>query len=210
MPGNLYAMGRGTAATDTKAGRIIKYLAEKELMEEPLRVLDMGCSAGASTVPYAQAWPDAEVHGIDLGAGLVRYAHGRAESMGVAVHFHQMDAGATTFADGYFDLVVSHNLFHEISNEKRRQVMKESKRLLRPGGICLHQDVALQSQGRSLFWQADRAWDQFFNNEAWWLSYSDADCGTEMREAGFDDVVDEYVEQNAGPSSWYVVMGRRP
>ena len=39
-----------------------------------LRILDIGCSAGASTVPYALAYPDAGVHGVDLGAAMVRFA----------------------------------------------------------------------------------------------------------------------------------------
>ena len=74
----------------------------------PKKILDMGCSVGHSTVPYAQAFPDAEVHGIDVAAPMLRYAHARAEELGEKVHFSQQNAEQTNFKSGTFDLIVSH------------------------------------------------------------------------------------------------------
>ena len=90
----------------------------------------MGCSAGSASVPYAQAYPDAEVHAIDVSPGMLRYAHARAESLGAAVHFHQMDSARTSFGSESFDLIVSHNMMHEISDASRRGMLRESWRLL--------------------------------------------------------------------------------
>ena len=97
--GNLYSMGQGMGGDDSKAGAAIRYLSQHRPDFSPRRILDMGCSAGASSVPYAQAFPAAEVHAIDIGAAMLRYAHARAESLAARVHFHQMDCGATRFSD---------------------------------------------------------------------------------------------------------------
>src|SRR5690606_108126 len=147
-------MGRGIGKGDSKAGAVIAHLAKLRPGWRPQRILDMGCSAGGASIVYAEAFPDAEVHAIDLGADMLRYAHARAEPLGVRVHFHQMSATATKFDDASFDLVVSHNLMHEISGEVRRAVAKESLRLLAPGGICVHQDVDLLFRNTTLWQQA--------------------------------------------------------
>lgn len=210
--GNLYSMGRGMGAKDSKAGAVIAWLAEHYPDFRPRRILDMGCSAGASSVPYAQAFPDAEVHALDIGAAMLRYAHARAESLGARVFFHQLDAAATDFDDESFDLIVSHNLFHEISDDTRRGMLAETWRLLAPGGMCLHQDVAIQNRTRSLFEQVERSWDVEFNNEPFWECYADADIVSEMHAAGFavNDARELPLPKISGPGHWYVAFGRKP
>jgi SAM-dependent methyltransferase len=103
----------------------------------PKRILDMGCGPGFSTLPWKAAYPDAEVHGIDVSAPMVRYAHARAESFGVPVHLSQQDAAATDFPDGHFDLVTSCLLTHENPVPQIRRMFAESHRLLRSGGMLL-------------------------------------------------------------------------
>jgi SAM-dependent methyltransferase len=103
----------------------------------PKRILDLGCGPGFSTLPWKKLYPEAEVHGLDISAPMVRYAHARAESMGVAVHFSQQDAAATDFPDESFDLVTSCLLTHENPVPQTRKMFAESHRLLRPGGIFL-------------------------------------------------------------------------
>ncbi|MCL6753034.1 methyltransferase domain-containing protein [Nostoc sp. CCCryo 231-06] len=61
-------------------------------------------SIGNSTLPYVDGFPDAEVHAIDVGAPMLRYAHARAESLGKRVHFSQQNAEQTNFPDESFDL----------------------------------------------------------------------------------------------------------
>src|SRR5204862_27873 len=130
--------------------------------------------AGAASAAYAAHYPDAEVHAVDIGGAMLRYAHARAESLGVGVHFPQMDASAMTFADGSFDLVVSHNLMHEIGEAKRRAMMREARRLVRPGGVVIHQDVAIRDQP-TIVHQVERDWDTHFNGEVHWSTYATAD-----------------------------------
>lgn len=98
------------------------------------RILDLGCSAGASTVQLKALHPQAEVHGIDLSAPMVRYAHVRAMQQGADVHFHQMNAAQLDFPDNHFDMVLAMLIYHETPVEVARQSLKEALRVLRPGG----------------------------------------------------------------------------
>lgn len=116
----------------------VAFLKEKFPDFAPKRILDMGCGVGFSTVPFKRAFPDCEVYGIDIGAPMVRYAHARAESMGVGVHFVQANAAHTAFPDGHFDLVFSALLHHECPSRVIEGTLREGYRLLAPGGIMFH------------------------------------------------------------------------
>ena len=63
---------------------LVAYLREKHPDFKPQRIVDMGCAIGNSTVVWGRAFPKAELHGIDVGAPVLRYAHARAESPGHA------------------------------------------------------------------------------------------------------------------------------
>ena len=118
-------------------------LAETALIRErfaefqPRRILDIGCGPGFTTLPWKQAFPGAEVHGIDIAAPQVRYAHARAEALGVEVHFSQQNGARTDFADGSFDLVSSMLVTHECPTPVVEAMFAEAHRLLAPGGIML-------------------------------------------------------------------------
>jgi len=210
--GNLYAFGQGISRTDSKAAHVQRFLRERFPRLQPRRILDMGCSAGSASVPYAEAYPEAEVHAIDVGSGMLRYAHARAESLGVAVHLHQMDVARTRFENESFDLIVSHNLMHEISAPTRRGMLRESRRLLRPGGVCVHQDVPLRFQGLSEFRKFDMSWDTLNNNEPYWEVYANADLQPELRAAGFaeDCIHVGSLPAAQGSLPWFVACAWRP
>ncbi|WP_235945967.1 class I SAM-dependent methyltransferase [Thermaurantiacus tibetensis] len=210
--GRLYSMGRGMAREDSKAGAVLAWLRAHHPGFRPRRMLDMGCSAGGASAAWAAALPECEVHAIDLGSSMLRYAHARAEALGVAVHFRQADAAATPYPDGHFDLVVSHNLFHEVSSAKRRAIAGESLRLLAPGGLALHQDVDLLFRGKEAWEEAERAYDLRYNNEPFWLDYATCDFAAELVEAGFapEDVWEGRIGKTAGPGHWYLFAAAKP
>ncbi|WP_293897713.1 class I SAM-dependent methyltransferase [Phenylobacterium sp.] len=118
-------------------------VAQAEVIRErfpelkPRRILDVGCGPGFTTLPWKEYFPDAEVHGIDVGAPQVRHAHARAESLGIAAHFSQQDGAHTDFPDGHFDLVASMLVTHECPVPVIRALFKEAHRLLAPGGVML-------------------------------------------------------------------------
>lgn len=98
------------------------------------RVLDIGCSIGQATTALKQRFPEAEIWGLDVGEPMVRYAHMRAVEQGIEVCFKQGLAEATGFPDDHFDMVVSYILFHEVTVPAMKQIVRESFRVLRPGG----------------------------------------------------------------------------
>jgi SAM-dependent methyltransferase len=105
---------------------------------KPRRILDIGCGPGFTTLPWKEAFPEAEVHGVDVGAPQVRYAHRRAESLGYEIHYSQQDAAALDFPDGHFDVVCSLLVTHEMPAPHIRGMFAECHRVLAPGGIMLH------------------------------------------------------------------------
>lgn len=210
--GNLYAFGQGISRSDSKAAHVQRFLKERYPMLQPKRILDMGCSAGSSSVPYALAFPDAEVHAIDVAPAILRYAHARAESLGARVHFHQMDAAHTRFAASSFDLIVSHNMMHEIPEATRRGMLRETWRLLAPGGVAVHQDVPLRFQGLTEFQKFEYSWDTRNNNEPYWEVYANADLAEDARLADIpaEHVYVGHLPAAAGTLPWFVCMLSKP
>lgn len=209
--GNVFSFSVGGRRDDSKAAAISKLLSENFPEFKPERILDIGCSAGAASAAYAWRYPDAAVHAIDIGAGMLRYAHARAESLGVAVHFHQMDAGDLSFPDNHFDLVVSHNVLHEMGDDTRVRMIRECKRVLRPGGLLVYQDVNVRSITDPIV-KADIVWEKHFNGERFWLNYSGANLAEELLAAGFphDSVKEHEIPAVAGALRWYVITARKP
>ena len=209
--GNVFSFGQGIGRGDSKAAVVIRLLDDEFGGFRPCKILDIGCSAGAASAAWAAHFPDAEVHAVDIGAAMLRYAHARAESLGVAVHFHQMDASNLGFEDGSFDLVVSHNLMHEIGAERRRAMMREAHRVVRPNGLVVHQDVAIRNLP-TLVHQVERDWDTHFNGEAHWNTYQVSDLVADMCGAGFpaEAIAEHDLPAVHGTNRWYAISARKP
>lgn len=156
---------------------------------QPTRVLDLGCGVGHATLPYVDRFPGAEVHGLDAGAGLLRYAHARAESLGKPVHFRQGNAEHAPYPDASFDLVASHIFLHETSTRALPKIFRECHRLLRPGGLMLHVDQPRfdDADPYATFLQEN---ETFYNNEPFWRQYRRTDLAALAQAAGFaaDDI----------------------
>jgi len=148
------------------------------------KILDVGCAVGHGSVAIAEAFPDAEVHAIDVGAPMVRYAHARAESMGVPVHFSQQSAEAMRYEDGSFDFVVSGATLHELSTAGIKNIIRECHRVLKPGGVMIHIEQP-QYHDMDPYDQFMRDWDTFGNNEPFWGTLHDLDLESLAVAAGF-------------------------
>ncbi len=182
----LYGQGWFGPLNDAPGRTVIEQvLARHHAGLRPRRILDLGCGAGHSTLPYAAAFPEAEVWGIDLGASLLRYASARARLLDHAVHFAQQDAERTGFGDRSFDLIVSHILLHEIPAAARRRLFAEAHRLLRPQGVMVHLDSALflrPSTPASRYFRDTEVW---VNSEPYLASSPDHAFAAYALEAGF-------------------------
>lgn len=181
----IYAMGRMGPFNSDIGDTTIAYLKANFSDLAPRRILDMGCTVGHSTLPYVDAYPGAEIHAIDVGAPILRYAHARAESLGKPVHFGQQNAEHTDFADESFDLIVSHILVHETSHDAIRAIMRECHRLLRPGGVVIHAETP-PYRDLDPFDAFMLDWDTRNNNEPFWEASHEIDPRKIAAETGFD------------------------
>ena len=195
---NMYQTGAG-GMTDYMGRGVIQYLDKIWPDFRPKRILDLGCTIGHSTLAYARRYPEAEIHAIDVSAPLLRYAHARAESLGLAVHFSQQNAERTDFPDGHFDLIVSHILAHETSAKAWPAILAEARRLLAPGGLVVHVDLPqldeIDPYRRFIYTNETQ-----YNNEPFWTAYRQMDLRAEMREAGFadDEILRDFTSVMAG------------
>ena len=196
-----------TGALNQDFGQSVgEYVAGEFSGQRPRRILDVGCSVGHSTLPHCEIFPEAEVFAIDLAAPMLRYAHARAEALGVKVHFSQQNAVHTDFPEGYFDLVVGHGMLHETSAKAIARIFAESHRLLLPGGICLHFEGPPWDR-ISLFDAATHDWDTHFNAEPFIGKMHELDPKKLVVDAGFDaaKMIDAYVPSalaRTGPANF--------
>lgn len=187
--GAVYMLGRnGGMLNDLRGQTAMAHVLTRFPDFAPRRILDMGCGIGTSTVPAALCFPEAEVHGIDVGASILRYAHARAEHLGAAVHFSQQSAEKTDFEDASFDLVFSCVLFHETSQAASMAIIEESRRLLRPGGLAVHLEVPLLHDNSDPWVELSGELEAQFNNEPNWRGALTADYRALFEAAGFKDV----------------------
>jgi SAM-dependent methyltransferase len=183
--GFIYTQGLFGARMDGLGRAAINFVRSHYPDFVPTRIVDIGCTTGAPTVAFAEAWPEAETHGIDVGAALLRYAHARAESLGVAVHFHQASGENTGLPGGDFDLVTCLATLHETSRPAVHHIFSEAYRLLRPGGLFVVAELP-PYEGGEPFDLFARDWDTWNNNEPFWGPLHEMDLPAVLVGAGFD------------------------
>jgi ubiquinone/menaquinone biosynthesis C-methylase UbiE len=180
----IYARGMRGAYHDSYGRDLLAYLDKARPGFRPKRILDMGSGAGQVTCAFAERFPDAEIHAIDVGAPLLRYGHKRAESLGHTIHFSQQNAESTDFAEESFDLIISCIMMHETSSKALRNYLKETRRLLAPGGMALHMDFP-HNEDKTPYLQAMVDWSTHYNAEPFIGTLGDTDWAEVAVQEGF-------------------------
>lgn len=151
------------------------------------RVLDLGCSIGAMTVAFKQRWPLAEVYGIDSAAPLLRYAHARAVRLGADVVFSQQLAENLHFPDASVDVAYLGTVLHEVPWTVAQQAVREARRVLRPGGVLVVNEMRQADDPPEPWADYDRFFDTKFNGEPFAYEFVRAGLG-ELIESLFASV----------------------
>ncbi|MGY8861901.1 MAG: class I SAM-dependent methyltransferase [Pseudomonadales bacterium] len=149
------------------------------------RILDLGCSAGATTTALKRIYPDAEVWGIDISAPMVRYAHLRAAEQDIEAHFKQMPAEELGFEDNHFDIVVANLLFHEVPVSISKKIIAETLRVLRPGGCFTILDFP-GDKTRDVYTMFFAEMDAVDNGEPFITEFVRSNIEELMDEGGFE------------------------
>lgn len=103
----------------------------------PQRILDLGCGTGSTTLMLKQAFPQAQVMGLDLSPYMLVMAEHKAKAAGLMIQWRHGNAEETGLPDASFDLVTASLLFHETPPAVAKTILRESFRLLMPGGQLL-------------------------------------------------------------------------
>lgn len=205
---NAKGMGAGGKIGSDSIGQFLTSVAKKYKPDlKPEAILDMGCGTGEQTLAYKRAFPLAQVTGIDCARPFVRFAHGHAESEGLAMDFAEMDAGNTDFDDESFDLIVSIIMFHETTPAQVRRILKECHRLIKPGGLVLHLDVPYQPHRMPVFNQVTNHWQVRHNGEPFWTGFAEMNIKEEVITAGFDKEHAFANYEAAGPATYFFFGG---
>lgn len=168
----VFSMGLMGANLDDIGLSMSQYVRQRFPDFAPARILDTGCTIGHNTLPWKQAYPDAEVVAIDAAPGPLAYGSARAKMQGQAVQFRQMCADSLAFEDGSFDVVWSSMFLHELSKKQRASALAEAYRVLRPGGLMLHMELPPNAQ-MGAFDGFYLDWDSYYNNEPYYKGFRD-------------------------------------
>lgn len=210
------------SATSTQPGATVGYVLHERFAAwlEKLgrfdRVLDMGCGFGKSAITIAQRFAEAEVAAVDLSAPCLELAAAEAAAARVPnVRYEQADVRRTPYPDGSFDLVTSTMVLHELDMPAVRETLRESYRLLEPGGTVVHLDFRVKDPFAEFihYGHARR------NNEPFMVPLNEMDVEGEMKAAGFTDVRTVPFEETPGATRpdwptwrfpWTAFVARRP
>jgi ubiquinone/menaquinone biosynthesis C-methylase UbiE len=147
----------------------------------PRRILDLGCGTGSTTLMLKQAFPAAQVTGLDLSPYMLVMAAHKAETAQLTIQWRHGNAEATNLPDASFDVVTMSLLFHETPPTVSQSILRECFRLLVPGGEVLILD-GNQKTLRQVDWLT-----QVFE-EPYIKDYAAASVDAWMGTAGFEAV----------------------
>jgi ubiquinone/menaquinone biosynthesis C-methylase UbiE/DNA-binding HxlR family transcriptional regulator len=115
-------------------------------LQQPLRVLDVGCGTGFLSVILALLGH--EVVGIDSSPSMIQCAYETAAAFGQRIEFRIMNAHELAFENSSFDAVISLELLLHLPDA--RPVLSEMRRVLKTGGHLIIIDVDKPSPSQLL------------------------------------------------------------
>ncbi len=146
-------------------------------------ILDWGCGIGKSTYPFALAYPQAQVYGVDIAAPCLKLAYLRTHEKGLHIHYSQQNIEKLDYPDASFDLVHSTFMPHELPLPTLKRATAEVYRILKPGGYFINldfHDPPGGAFGEFIYYGHSRR-----NNEHFMRSFNQTDFLKLQRGLGF-------------------------
>jgi ubiquinone/menaquinone biosynthesis C-methylase UbiE len=134
------------AKGDTMLRQSYHDILKSKIADEPRDILDLGCSVGMSTFALQKVYPQAKITGLDLSPYFLAVAHYRSHQRHAQINWVHAAAESTGLPAGSFDLVSAFLMFHELPQSATRQIFREARRVLRPGGYLTLMDMNPQSE----------------------------------------------------------------
>lgn len=103
---------------------------------ENARVLELGCAGGGNLLPFAAAYPQAHLVGIDLSSVQVEQGQQVIEALDISnLHLYVMSLTDITPEFGQFDYIIAHGVFSWVPPEVRDAMLRILRENLSPNGI---------------------------------------------------------------------------
>lgn len=128
---------------------------QAKLPQPPAQIIDLGCGAGMSSFALQETFPNAQITGIDLSAYFLTVAQYRQQQTAQLptphsplppIRWLHAAAEATGLPAGSADLVSVCLVFHELPQSAALAIIREARRLLRPGGHFALMDMNPKSE----------------------------------------------------------------
>ena len=132
------ATGRGTTPSWGPRSRAFPTCTEA-LSRPGVRILDVGCGGGWSSIALKRAYPAATVTGIDVDAPSIELARANAASAGVEVDFRHGDAA--DLGDASYDVAFAFECVHDMPRPV--EVLGAVHRALTAEGFLVVMDEAV-------------------------------------------------------------------
>lgn len=136
------------AQGDARLRQSYHTLLQAHLPTLPQKILDLGCSVGMSTFALQATYPEATITGVDLSPYFLSVAHYRNQQRqeGDRLTWLHAAAESTGLPDASFDLVSAFLIFHELPQTAALSILREARRVLRPGGHIALMDMNPKSE----------------------------------------------------------------
>jgi SAM-dependent methyltransferase len=146
---------------------VAKLLIEHYGLKAGSKVLDVGCGKGFQMLELKLALPELEVRGLDISTYAIENSHPEMKQF-----VDQGTAAELPYPDKSFDLVISINTLHNLSNRDLDSAIREIDRVGMQKYICVESYRNESEKVNLLYWQV--TCEQFNSTEdwEWWFAQS--------------------------------------
>ncbi len=142
---------------------LLKYLLKNRSKNQPIKILDIGCSVGTSIIHFSQVIQShgfkTDITGIDLNEATLAKASARLPH----VKFKQVAIEDSLEELGQFHLIICNFVLVEMPNKEMKVLLKKAQRLLQEDAIMVVTNPTIFAYCTEYKWYSLN--NQFLNNQ---------------------------------------------